>query len=113
MTWRVCFLAALVCWFGGVDARSALAKTGPSTPQRDLSGYDKAVADYAHSYQIAAVQADLENFILTHWRQRRRGFVLVRLVTPQGKDLLNITEQLFIEPLKSGSWCIRGAVQIE
>jgi hypothetical protein len=27
--------------------------------------------------------------------------------------MANVTEQLFIEPLKNGSWCIRGSVQID
>jgi hypothetical protein len=86
---------------------------GAPTPRRDLSGYDKAVADYTHSFQPSFVQGDLENFVWTHWKQRRRGFVLVKLVTPQGKDMANITEELFIEPANKDSWCIHGSVQIE
>jgi hypothetical protein len=86
---------------------------GAATVRRDLTGYDKAVADYAHSFQPSYVGADLANFIWTHWKQRRRGYVLVRLVTPQGKELLDITEQLFIEPSKNGSWCIHGVTEID
>ncbi len=88
-------------------------RSGSLASQRNLAGYDKAVADYTHSFQLSFVEADLTNFIWTHWQQRRRGFVLVRLATPQGRESLDITERLFIEPLRNGSWCIHGLTEIE
>jgi hypothetical protein len=85
--------------------------SGGSARQRDLTGYEKAVADFIHSAAPAVVLRDLQDFVWTHWKQRRRGYVLIRSVTAEGQEMVNMTKQLFIESLKDGSWCVHGEIQ--
>jgi|GEM_PF-3185959 len=84
-----------------------------ATSQRNLAGYDKLGFDYTKSTEPANLDRQLQNFILTHWKQHRRAFVVVRIITMAGKDLADITKQIFVEPDRNGSWCIRGAVDAE
>jgi hypothetical protein len=83
------------------------------TRQRDLTGYDKAVADYTNSSQPFVVTRDLQDFVWIHWKQHRRAYVVVRSLTAEGKEMVNMTKRLFIEPGKDGSWCVHGEVQSE
>jgi hypothetical protein len=79
--------------------------------ERDLSGYDKLAFDYTTSTAPALLDRQLQNFIYTHWKQRRRAFALVKIITLDGKNRVDIVKQLFVEPARNGSWCIRGMME--
>src|ERR1700722_6225111 len=87
--------------------------SGSPARKRDLTGYEKAVADFINSAAPAVVLRDLQDFVWTHWTQRRRGYVLVRSVTADGQEMVNMTKQLFIEALKDGFLCVHGEIQAE
>ena len=91
----------------------SLSGRASATPQRDLTGYDKAVADYIHSSQPFVVTRDLQHFVWIHWTQHRRAYVMVRSSTAEGQEMINMTKLLFIEPRRDGSWCIHGEIQSE
>jgi hypothetical protein len=80
-------------------------------PHRDLAGYDKVGVDYTHSQEPVVLDRGLRNFVYDHWKQRRRAFILIRSLTAEGRDMVDMTKQLFIEPGKDRSWCVHGAVE--
>jgi hypothetical protein len=85
---------------------------GASTRQRDLTGYDKAVADFLHD-PSGVVNPALQEFVWLHWKQRRSGYVLVRSRTAEGKEIVNMIKRLYIEPSKDGTWCVHGDIESE
>lgn len=98
--------------FGAAFFFAAAVVVGGATHQRDLTGYDKAVADFIHD-PPGVVNPSLQDFVWLHWKQHRRGYVLIRYRTAEGKDIVNAIKQLFIEPLKDGTWTVRGDIEGE
>ena len=105
-------LIPLISWAIALIGAISPISAAP-TRNRDLTGYDRAVADYIHSSQPFVVTRDLQSFLWMHWTQHRRAYIVVRSVTAEGKDMVNMTKQLFIEPNKAGSWGIHGEIQSE
>jgi|ERR1700693_2068474 len=87
--------------------------TEAATHARDLTGYEKAVADYTHSFQPSYVEYDAQNFVWIHWKQRRPAFLYVRLFTILDETKADITTRLYIDPLRNGSCRVRELIEAD
>jgi hypothetical protein len=106
--WLTSLVSVSIAVIGAISSINAA-----STGQRDPTGYDKAVADYIHSSQPFVVTRDLQDFVWIHWTRHRRAYVVVRSVTAEGQQMINMTKRLFIEPARDGSWCVHGEIMSE
>jgi hypothetical protein len=82
------------------------------TEMRDLSGYDRA-GPYTIELRLETqarnrLEAEIREFLWSHWHQRRLGHVTVTQYSKEGE---RSTSSYFIEPDEKGAWHI--AVKID
>ena len=101
-------------WSGGLIVGAAflagtqvlLSSPGAQVEKRDLSKYDNGghyELSYTHKADLPRGQAKAREFLWSHWKGQRRGWVTLDYFSPDAQT----KQSFFVEPDSKAVWCVR------